>query len=115
MRGDAQPGRLVQGARRDADHLAAGRVPEEARAAFAAEATPRAGIAAGALDPPQAALLGQYEIVTPRRGAGRDMAVPAPALLAMANEDIAQGPAHLVGDRATQAAPRRQLRHGSSA
>ena len=45
-----QAGRRVERAGRDADRRAAGSVPEQARAALAAEAAPGVGVALGAED-----------------------------------------------------------------
>jgi len=47
----------------------------------------------------------QHEVLAPRRGARGHVPVPAPALLAVADEHVAQGAADLVGHRPAQAPP----------
>ena len=105
--GDAQLGVTVERARRDADRLAPRRVPEQARAALATEPAPRVGIAGGAVDPPHRAPVVDGEIVATSRRERGDVAVPPPALFAVADQDVLQRPAHLVADRSAKASPGR--------
>ena len=65
-----QPGRRVERARGDADRVAVGRFPEQARAALAAEAPARVRVALRAVDPAQAILAGQPQRLTRRRRVG---------------------------------------------
>ena len=103
MSGDGQPGRLVQRARRDAHRPASGGLPEQARAARAAEPTAGAGVAVRAIDPAQLFGAGQHEVVVVGGGERPDMAVPAPALPAVAYEHVAEWSSDLEADRAAQA------------
>ncbi len=74
----------------DADRVAAGRVPEQARAALGAESAAGAGVAVRAVDPAEAALFDEYEVFAPSGGARGEMAVPPAALLAVTDQDVAK-------------------------
>ena len=67
----------------------------------------------GAVDPTKCLRLADHEVVDPRRGERARGAGPATALDAVAEDDVAQRPAHLVGHGAAQAPSRRaRSRHG---
>src|SRR5262249_20558304 len=102
-----QPSVAVERARRDADRLAPRRVPEQARAALAAEPPARVGVTRCALDPPHRAVVVNGEILAPSRRERGHVPMPPAALLAVADQDVAQRPAHLIADRSTKASPRR--------
>src|SRR5579862_9249497 len=104
VRDGPQPRRLVERACGDADRLAARRIPEEARAARAAEAMLRAALAGRARDPTQCSLLDELHVLAARRGRREEMPAPPAALDAVADEHVAQRAAHLVADRAAEAA-----------
>ena len=50
---------------------------------------------------------GDDQIFAASRRERRDVAVPPPASLAVADQDVAQRPAHLAADRPTETSPRR--------
>ncbi len=113
VRCDAKPGRAGERPRCDADPLPAGRLPEEARAAHAAEAAPRMSIALGAVDPTKCLGRADHEVVDPRRRERAHGAGPATTLDAVADDDVAKRPPDLVGHGAAQTASRRaRFRHG---
>src|SRR5437867_1182672 len=102
--GDAQTGFPVQRAGRDRHVVAVGRIPEQARAALRAKPAPSVGVAGRAVDPAQAALLVEHEPLARTGGGGAGRAMPAPALDAVADQDVAQRPCHGETDGAAQAA-----------
>ena len=106
MGGHAEIRGAVQGSGRDADRRPARRVPEQARAALGAEAAAGAGLAVGALDPAQAAVLHEHEVLAARGRARREVSVPAPALDAVADQHVAERSGDLVPNRAAQASSR---------
>src|SRR5580693_338473 len=83
----AQSGRRIEAAGRDGDDVAADPLPEQARAALAAETAARG---ARGLIPAQATLLLEAKIGEGGVGIGADMAVEAPALAAMTVHHVAQ-------------------------
>src|SRR4051794_1149131 len=99
----AQPAVVVERAGRDRDRLAAWRFPEEARAAGAAEPATRTGVALRAGDPAQPALLRDAQVTAPGCRRRARPTVPAPALAAVADEDVAQRPVDRVAHGAAQA------------
>src|SRR5436190_20738573 len=105
MTEQAQPGGLVQRAGGNADCLPLRSVPEEARAALAAEPAPRSALALGARDPAQGSVFRQHELVAPRRRRGEDVPAPPSALDAVAQQHVAERPADLVPHRAAKTAP----------
>src|SRR5580693_1677250 len=110
MTHDPQAGGVVERAGRDADRLAPRRVPEQARAALAAEAAPRPRVAVWAVDPAQPARLHEHELLLARGAARRYVTAPAAALLAVADQNVTERPGHLVADRPAEAAAGRRSR-----
>src|SRR5438067_1610398 len=98
----AQSGGAVDRARADADRLTLRGVIKKARPALGTEASSRPLIAAGAVDPAKPTLLDQDDVLPARRRARRHVAGPAPALLAMTDQHVAQRPADLVPHRPAQ-------------
>ena len=102
----AARGGVYDWSERDADALrAARRVPEQARPALSAEPSPSVAVALGAVDPAQAALLDEDEVLPTHRGGREHVPAPAPAFDAPAREDVPQRSAHLEADSAAEAAP----------
>src|ERR687896_2521684 len=93
-----QPRRGIQRAGGEADRPAAGRLPEEARAALRTESAAGVRLALGAVDPAQRALLGDADVLTRRLACRPDVARPAPALAAVAHHHVARRAVHLEAD-----------------
>src|SRR5918998_5750270 len=99
----AQAGGRVEGAGGEADRVAAGRLPEQARAALGAEAAPGVGLALGALDPSETGVRGQAQLVA-RRGRRRPHVTgPPAAFAAVAHHDVTERTVHLEPDGPAQA------------
>src|SRR5581483_8369947 len=112
---DRQAGRGVEAARRDADRLAAARLPEEARAALRAERATRVRDAVRTVDPPHRVGRRDDELLPRRRGRGPDVAAPRAALGAVADDDVAEGAVDLEPDGAAEPASGRAGAQAGSA
>ena len=105
-------GRAIERADSNVDPVAPGGLPEEARAAFLAEPAASVPIALRAVQPAQRALVDESQMIDLRGGECPEISAPASALLAVAQEDVAQRAAHLVGDGPAQTVScRAGLRH----
>src|SRR5882724_11447716 len=111
---DLEPGRLIEAAGGDRHARGAGAVPEQGGAAMPAEGA--AGLGRGFVPGEPAAVLDR-DLGYGRLAVEAEAAMLAPALAAMAGDDVAQPAGHLVAHSAAQAttgaAPRR-LRHLAS-
>ena len=85
----ADAGGRIETARGDAHLLGAGHLPEQRRAALAAEAPPGVMNAVGAVDPPKPALLAEPDVLEGRRRGCPDMAGPPPAFGAVTQHHVA--------------------------
>src|ERR1035441_666510 len=100
------PGVPAQTPGGDADRRAVGRAPEQARAAAAAEASPRPGITARAGEPAQVRGTVDHEVLARYRGHRAQVTVPPPTLRAMADRHVARRATDRVAHRPTQAPSR---------
>ena len=107
MAGHTQARRLVEAAGRDAGRARIARFPEQARATPRAEPAPRAAVAGGAVEPAQAVVTDDDQVVGARRRRRQHMPRPAPALVAMAQHHVTQRAANLVAHGPAQTAARR--------
>ena len=103
MAGYAEPCRRVQRPGGDADRFVSRGVPEQARAALDAEASPCPRVASRTLDPTKPPFVEQDEILSCDSGGRGGMAVPAAALLAVANQDTTERAPYSVDNCAAQA------------
>ena len=83
--------------------------PQNPRRAWAAS-LPAAHLVATAPQRDRPRLVDDGEILATSRRERGDVAVPAPALFAVADQDVPQRSAHLVADRSTKASPGRHRR-----
>src|SRR5687768_12822388 len=88
----ADAGRRIEAPGRDAHALAARHLPEQRRAALGAEPAPSVVFRVRAVDPAKPALLCEPDLGDERVRSGPSVTRPAPALRAMAQDDIAQAP-----------------------
>ena len=102
--GDLETGGAVERAGGDIDPLAVCRLPEEARAALAAEAAAGVAVAAG-LGTQRTASSPSTEKCSSRADVNAPMYPPQPAFHAMAEEHVAQRAAHLVATRRRGSVP----------
>jgi hypothetical protein len=102
---DSQAGRFFKCARGDTDAFRLCRLPEETRAARAAEAATSAGVTVGTPDPRESLAL-HDEILAKGRSGGEGMAAPSSALAAVTDEYAAQRPVNLEANSSAEAASR---------